>query len=418
MKDKWIEKYKKSTILANGEYVETLTAFNANIDTLYKFDQLQMDFTDITPELKEEITSLHGLKQSLLYCRENGLNREIDGSNLEEEFENGIQNIGGQAGIMANFLSNLNNSVIFYTPFLSEDLAELLNNDILYPTVEGDEFVLKNVKDCTNTDRTKNNLIFEFSGDKTGRMIVSDSLKGFGTYFRKGVEQHISKIDENLDRMLLSGFQNLRGNTESKLKKSSKQLELFETPIHLEYVDTDEELSSQILENIMPVVDSLGLDEFELRDLADESLSSEVHLGEAFNIAKDIIEEYQLSRIHIHTYNYHVTVVEDDYKINDEKIRDSMLFAEVCAIQMADKGRIPQKEDVQDFSMKDKYLKRLDHLEEFADFFDLEEFVESGIAEINGYRVIAIPTIIHEEPKRLVGMGDIISSAAFISELK
>ncbi|EHK00758.1 hypothetical protein HRED_11237, partial [Candidatus Haloredivivus sp. G17] len=46
-----------------------------------------------------------------------------------------------------------------------------------------------------------------------------------------------------------------------------------------------------------------------------------------------------------------------------------------------------------------------------------DEFVETGKALIEDYKVCAIPTLIHEDPKRLVGMGDLISSGAFAYEL-
>ncbi|PSH00810.1 MAG: hypothetical protein BRC30_01575, partial [Nanohaloarchaea archaeon SW_7_46_7] len=63
-------------------------------------------------------------------------------------------------------------------------------------------------------------------------------------------------------------------------------------------------------------------------------------------------------------------------------------------------------------------IERLDELEHFEDFFDLNGFVETGIACVDDLKVVAIPTIIHENPDRLVGMGDIISAGAFVGELK
>jgi len=87
--------------------------------------------------------------------------------------------IGGQAGIMSNFLAKTGNGVIFYTPLLSEDLSSRIDDKVLYPVMDG-EFELKNVRDASNTDRTKKNHIFEFdSKESTGRMILSDTLKGF-----------------------------------------------------------------------------------------------------------------------------------------------------------------------------------------------------------------------------------------------
>lgn len=419
MKSEWIEKFERSKRLREGEYIETLTAFNSNIDTIYSFDNLDLDFTSTEPEMKDKVETLEDLKQVLLHCRENGVNKEVDGSDLSVDINRGINHIGGQAGIMANFLSNLNNSVTFYTPMLSERLSNLLNKDILYPQIEENNFVLKNVKDCVNTDRTKNNLIFEFSNGKTGRLIVSDNLKGFGPYFRKGIEQNLETMDENLDRVLVSGFHNAKGNKDAKLTKSEKQLSLLDTPKHLEYVTTDEDTREKLEEHILPEVDSIGLDEYEIKELSSKEIDEDdLNLGTAYKASKNLIEQHSLSRVHLHTYNFHLIVVEKDYPVKSEKIRDAMLFGELSSIQLAEKGRIPDKEDIEDFDMEGKYLKRLDDFEDFADYFELNNFVEKGIAELEGYRVVAIPTIVIEDPERLVGMGDVISSATFTSEIK
>lgn len=418
MKDKWIEKFKNSRKLAKGNYVEVLTGFNANIDSIYNFEEMNIDFTDIEPQIHENIDSLTELKETIIYCRDNDISTEVNGSQLNFELDGGNDSIGGQGGIMAKFLSNFNNSVTFYTPFLSKDLSRHLNKEILYPVIEDNKFVLKNVKDCVNTDRTKNNLIFEFSEGKSGRLIVSDNLKGFGPYFRKGIEDNIPEMDNNLDRIMLSGFHNVRGNMEAKLKKSEKQLEMFETPIHVEYVDVDNNIREKLEKYILPQVDSIGLDEYELKELSDQDIKGDASLGDAYQCAKNLIQEHGLSRVHIHTYRYHVTVVEEDYEVDSKKIRSSMLFGGLCAVQVGEYGFIPGESEIMDFTMENKYMRKLDELEDFADYLDLDHFVETGTAEIEDFRIIATPVIVHEDPKRTVGMGDLISSATFTSELK
>ncbi|MFB6217386.1 MAG: hypothetical protein ABEJ72_10570, partial [Candidatus Aenigmatarchaeota archaeon] len=49
--------------------------------------------------------------------------------------------------------------------------------------------------------------------------------------------------------------------------------------------------------------------------------------------------------------------------------------------------------------------------------FGLEEnFEENGIADIEGFDVVVVPTPIAEKHKELVGLGDIISSGSFFYE--
>lgn len=420
MEEKWIEKYRDSKDLLKPSR-DVLVAFNANIDEVIDVGNLEIGLEEVRSRELEKVSGMEQLKSTLKYCMENSENRELELEELDHSFEGSEENIGGQAGIMANFLAGLGNGVIFYTPFLSEKLAELMDEKILYPVVEGD-FKLKNVRDSTNTDRTKQNLIFEYSGEQTGRVIFSRKLKGFGPYFRKGVEENFKDIEQNTDRTLLSGFHDVEGNVKAKLGKSGKQIEKLDTPIHIEFVYRNDELSSLIIEHILPRADSIGMDEGELARLT-ELLGLEINhggdmsLGEVFQASKQIVERFDLDRCHVHTYRFHACVATSDYSVSKKRMRDAMLFGELCAIKNAEKGGIPAAEDLERFDMEDKHLHDLGELEDFQEFFELEDFLEQGTAELEGHKVAAIPSIIHENPKRLVGMGDIISAGAFVAEL-
>lgn len=417
IKEDWEEKYRNSTDLVESS-VGVLTGFNANLDVIHQVSEIDLDLEGVNPELLEEVSNLDELRSSLKYCIENSENNESN-KNLEIDFE-GEEFIGGQAGIMSNFLAGTGNGVIFYTPLLSEELASEIDEKVLYPVIDGD-FTLKNVRDASNTDRNKKNHIFEFNKkDSSGRLILSDTLKGFGPYFRKGVEENLDTIQKNIECAVFSGFHDIEGNKDAKLKKSAKQLEMIDKPTHLEFVDKNQEITSLILKYILPKVDSFGLDETEFESLMEllemETPEGNLNLGKAFDASKRLIKKFDLERIHLHTYRYHLVVAENGYTTSKNEIRNSMLYGEVAAIQAADKGYIPSKEDISDFDMENKEINGLEELHHFGDFFDLERFDEKGIAEIDGYKVIAIPTIIHNNPEKTVGMGDIISSGAFTSE--
>lgn len=419
MKEQWLKRYRNSTNMVDESH-DVLVAFNANIDVVFDVGQLEIDL-DVEPEKLEEISGLKELKAALSYCIENGENREMELNELEHEFDSGEEYIGGQAGIMANYLSGTGNGVIFYTPFLSEELAANINEKVLYPMVDGD-FVLKNVRDSANTDRTKRNLIFEFSSETTGRAIFSRKQKGFGPYFRKGVEENFEEIEQNVDRIILSGFHDADGNIEAKLRKSEDQIKKLESNVHLEYVHRNDNLATMVAEHIMPGVDSIGLDEDELRRLSDvleieTEIDENPSLGEVFHAGKQIVDRFDMQRCHIHTYRFHLTVAKKEYNVSKERIRDAMLFGEVSAIQKCHSGEMPTKEDIKDFDMDEKRIQDLDDFQHFQDYFDLENFIEEGVAELEDHKLAAIPTIIDEEPERLVGMGDVISAGAFTAEI-
>lgn len=357
------------------------------------------------------------MKSTLAYCQENGENHEVNYSDLE--VEGGKKYIGGQAGIVSDFLAQTGNSAIFYTPYLSQELAEMMDERVLYPVSEEDRFVLKSVRDSVNSDRTKKNHIFEFDSGKTGRLILSDSLRGYGPYLPKPVEDNREVLEENVDCFFLSGFHNASGNVEAKIRKAEKQLSEIEKPIHLEYVH-DSGTSKLVVENIIPEVDSLGLDETELGllcEMKDVDCPDNPNFGEAFAALKQLLEKLDLERLHLHTYRYHIAVEKQSFGASLEELRGSMLYGEVCAIQSAEKGRIPDSDDVRDFDMDEKHLQGVEQLEDFGDFHGIEDFSTKGIAEIDGLKVAGVPVIIHEDPKRTVGMGDLISSGAFSSEM-
>ena len=411
MKSEWIERYREAG-RRERRSADLLVGFNANIDEIHRSEEL--DLQNVRPQHVEKVTSLKGLKKEIKYAELEEKSEEVE-LDFKPDLEPDKKRIGGQAGIISNFLTSQGKGVIFYTPFLSNELADEMNEKILYPTIDGD-FVLKNVKDASNSDRTKKNLVFELEGSH--RVIFSRKLRGFGPYFRKGVEENLKELENGVDRIIVGGFHDVTGNMESKLQKASKQLEKLDKTIHLEFVQRNE-TDELVVENIVPEVDSIGLDEEEMKELGKHLgvEADEGSLGEAFSVAQELIFNHNLSRVHIHTLRYHVTVVEKNYEISEEKIRDSMLYGELSALLTAGSGEFPHREDYKDFDMDDKHLHRLDELEHFSDFFEVPDFPETGIAEIKGLKVIAIPTLIHEDPGHVVGLGDIISSGSFTGEI-
>lgn len=414
LEESWIEKYRSSSSELDNSG-DVLVGFNANLDVVHNADQI--DYGSVEPVLKDEVETMGELKSCLNYCLTHNENHEVELGDLDIELEGDVS-IGGQAGIISNFLSNIGRGVIFYTPFLSQKLADRMNEKILYPLVD-EQFVLKNVRDAVNTDRTKENHIFEFKNEKSGRLILSDSIKGFGPYFRKGVEDNLDSIEENIDAAIFAGHHNIEGNSDAKIKKSASQLRKIQRPKHLEFVYKGREKSKKIAEDILTTVDSLGLDETEfigLTSLNEAHEGDQVNLGEAFEKSKMLLREYGIARIHLHTYNFHVVVTRDSYPVKKEHIQRSMLFGELCSLQIARKGRLPEKEDIESEDFEGYEINGFKEMKDFGEFFDLEDFKETGIAEVDGYNVVVIPTLINPDPKRTVGMGDVISSAAFLNE--
>lgn len=343
---------------------------------------------------------------------ENSENLEVE-KKSDLELGGGRDQLGGQAGIVSNFLSSTNNTVIFYTPFLSEEIAENVNENVLYPS-EG--FELKNVRDSVNSDRIKKNIVIEFAEKSSGRLILSDKLKGFGPYFRGEVEKNLDKIDQNVDRVFVSGFHDADGNKIAKFTKAKRQLRQIDSTVHLEYVNTDRDTAELMTETVIPSADSLGTDLEELEELC-EVLDIELEndsLGAVFQACKELLEELNIDRIHVHTFNFQVCVATDNYEIEAERMEKSLRFGAFSGFLLADKGSLPTIDDYK--TREDSEIKGIDDLKHFGDHLNLEDFEYEGFCVIDGYKVAAVPNLVHPDPERLVGLGDVVSSSAFVSE--
>jgi ADP-dependent phosphofructokinase/glucokinase len=323
---------------------------------------------------------------------------------------------------MAKHLAATGDAPVLYTPEVSGKLADRLGDRILCPEVEEGRLVLRNVEDCVNSERTKKNLIFEYSGDRDGRIIFSSELKGFGPYFDSELEPHLEQLDSKMDRFLLSGFHDAEGNVDAKLEKARRQLREIDTPVHHEYVHRPEKAET-IVEKILSEVESVGLDARELRKLSDTSgVETEVpddpSLGESFAAARKLIEHLELDRIHIHTLTHHVVVASESYPVSKEEMRKGLLYGVASGAEMCQQGSYPSESEIEDFSMHGRELHGVQELRDFGEFFNLGSFTETGIAKIEGLKVAAVPSLIVEEPEKLVGLGDVISCGSFVGETK
>jgi ADP-dependent phosphofructokinase/glucokinase len=412
MKKEWIQKYRE---IEQPEFNSTiLTGFNANIDIINR-QKTNENLKEKQAEKKDEVKNKEDLLKAIKYCKKEDSSYEAQ-LRYSPEIE-GEKRLGGQAGIIANLMNRLGNKSIFYTPFLSQKLANKIDEEVLYPVNE-DSFGFKTLKNSINSDRTKENFIIEFK-ESNNRLILSDNLRGFEPFFRESVAEKIGKERSEIDRIILSGFHDTQGNTKAKLKKAEKQLEKIDKSKHLEYVQTSPEKTSQILEHIAPHFTSIGLDQEELQQIA-KGLGKQVNdqptLQEAYKISKKIIEEVGVQRVHIHTKKYHTTITKNTYSLKPEEILKAMLKSSLTAAKTAQKGETPEHHQIQ-LDTNQMHLKKLDPLEKFQEKHNLEDFKETGTAKIQDYKITAIPPVITENPEKIVGLGDIISATAFAAEI-
>ena len=278
-------------------------AFNANIDTVHKLSEKKLEkiieknsakkIISSAKNPPKKIASKEDFLANLIYTIKTSSAREIACQNNETTkwadkcFLPKEERTGGQTGIMANFLVGLGIDVIAYTPLLSEKQASFFDAQIKYPLVKNSKFATVAIKKASNSECTKINRIFEFKkGFKLGsttscranRFILASRPKGTEPYFSKELEAHIPKMFHGVNRVILSGYQSEKACNLAHFRKEKMQIkEIKKTNpklmIHLEEAFiSDKRLEKDIIEYIAKNVDSIGMNEVEVRQIARANL--------------------------------------------------------------------------------------------------------------------------------------------------
>ena len=215
------------------------------------------------------------------------------------------------------------------------------------------------------------------------------------------------------NRAFLSGYQYLR--TKKEFASAAGQLRRIRTVhprmrTHVECVSgLQPEILSLMLRHILPETDSIGLNEHELgmythvlggpdRPPGGDTPAFSVSLvNEAIALARAT----GAARVHVHTYGYYLVVL-DDGTARPELSRDALVFAAREAAGAAGGGEV---------AISPEGLRAYDGI--------CTAFGPGGAPGIfhAGSRVIVVvPTRIAQNVRRTVGLGDILSSTAFVAD--
>ena len=214
-------------------------------------------------------------------------------------------------------------------------------------------------------------------------------------------------------RAFLSGYQYLQ--TEEEFALAAEQILLMKKNndpmrIHLESVSvTDDAVIGGIIRHILPVADSIGLNEHELLLLLHHLHPYDDEYGifgtlSPVQLVKGAIKVSRicdLKRLHLHTFGYYVLVLRKDCAHPAVSL-NAMLFASLAAAHAA-KGTCTDISPV-----------GICAFEQIDDAFGPQR--SPGIFLIDRYTIIIIPTIIAQNITKSSGLGDILSSTAFVAD--
>jgi ADP-dependent phosphofructokinase/glucokinase len=409
--------------------VSVLCAYNANVDAI----------TDVGPELEATLESPHAgsvervgspsdlataIVRSMAEGR--GDEREITAALadwLGDHVEPDERRVGGQAGIMADYLTVVGGSPVLYAFLLSEDQKATFRHPsrIRVPVVAGSlpdgSLSLRPLTGVESTPSTKTNWVFEFergaelfgtTATATTRCIAASRPEAFSLE-TGAIAAHAETLGERVDCAILGGYHALKreyvdGTTYADhLDRGREFLEALGrgTTVQIEYgVTHDEALRAAIVEEVVPAADVLGLDGGEL-DLLARDLGlrpPEPDVESRCEALRTIRDELGLSAVKLHARDYFVAVT-DGY-VAPEHVREGFRFAAIAAAAKANHGRLTDASQLEDGANVEPSPAGAESVERVADRAD----------------VVAVANRVFVDHASTVGIGDVVSCSSFALE--
>ena len=351
--------------------------------------------------------------------------------------------MGGQGGIIANTLALLKiNKVVAHTnshPALQA--KQFLDLDNLFAIDENAELA----KACTisrDNDTPLIHWIIEFDkGDsfsingkeficpKSNRFIATYDPLNLNLVIDKNFVSYLNHTQ--VDYLILSGFHPLlaRKNGIELIKNAVPLIKQWQKNnpqmiTHLEVASTqDLAVRKAIVEYIAPLMQSAGLNERETIDLLNVcdgkdlalKIEQETTAPNLFDALLYLKQRLDIPRLQLHMFGLYLTIQDERFPFSAKENLLGMLTAAVVSSSKAYNGALENYQDItltKDFPPSDIGLKELTTLSEKL---NKPELAQTGVCKFNDLYVSAIPTILVDKPKTLVGMGDTISSISLIA---
>lgn len=114
-------------------------------------------------------------------------------------------------------------------------------------------------------------------------------------------------------------------------------------------------------------------------------------------------------------FGLYMTIQDKDFIYTPEQNLKGMMTAAVVSSSKAYNGEIAKYDDVTKTLGMPVSNQGLNELTALSEMLHKKELLEAGVCEIDDFWLSAIPTILIEKPKTLVGMGDTISSVSLLA---
>ncbi len=373
-----------------------LYAYNLCLDKIKYIDGTSWIPLHRTPAFLKTMDDVYG---ALLHCMRNGVGHEMAFSDevLAREIESlgfAEKRLGGQVGIMANLAVMFNAEAVIYPSFVSEEISQLLDPRILVPQ-NGRLVPVRESRFARNLPH----YIFEFKrGMQTNGIDVPTDNRFIASFITESMEysndfeEMLSSLAHRTQYSMISGFHLISSTlgkriVRERIAKIRDHMEILKQNgnhrIHCEMGAMDSGIISN-LNKVLPLTDSVGLNETELISLAchygKETKNNICSLFDAMVFLKD---RFCLRRIHMHALGYYICLTQ-----NPHHERDALLLASLAAASRAQHGEIhniSQLEDSKRIPISPQGMHDLTILSQYIGSKDLrEEGIEGD--------VVCIPT--------------------------
>ncbi|MBI4406392.1 hypothetical protein HY571_00585 [Candidatus Micrarchaeota archaeon] len=446
---------------------KVLCAFNALVDKTVRYDARLFHF--LCRELEQESRAVHKkssakltridspllLLAALIQAFKTGKAIHLPTNqalvNWLENFPHAAS-IGGQAGIISNQLALIGAKPVLYTNQLSPQLAHIFSPRVKIPAGNG-ALSFHSIRDAADKkQKTRVNFVIEFSkGDAlqfAGKIYVAPRSNRVILYsssvpplFDSRLTHHLPELGENIDAGIFSGYHALQpvyedGTTfEYYLSLEELYLEMLKShrnvPLHVEYVSTpNKEVDAVIYQHVAKHVDSFGLNEVEIVELAEKlklkrfatNIVKNENAVSLHAAAEKIMEKLDLKRMHVHNLGYHLVLLKKrvDIQAQKKQVR-ALLFGSLVATSRALKGKEITRGEIQtalDTGVNEKVLNQMARL---CSHFDLsrtraEHAILTGVFDAGNHYLLCVPGQV-VLPRQTKGLGDVLSSCSFLAGL-
>ena len=457
LKKLWLKNFSTvpETLKRMKEVGAVATAFNTNIDAVLKVSGKKI--VELAKQLGLGLKELEDIKQTkleqpsdvlkgLFKCFKNGIAEEwltedtlVYDWMVENLGYNRLQ-MGGQGGIVANALAVTGVQKVYaHTNSLPKLQAEqfLKRENLMSFDHEGKEKPAYSIN--REVDIPLIHWILEFDKNDNveldGKTFTCPKSNRFiATYdplnLHLVMDEHFvnNMAKKKIDYIVLSGFHALTEKNNG-VKLQDDALPIIKgwkdngDLIHLEIASTqDIAVRKAIIKKIAPIVDSVGVNEREAIDILEvtgyedlaEKCNKDTHSVNMFEAILNIKKHIKTPRIQLHMFGLYITIQDKGYKIKPEENLRGMMLAATVAAGKAGTGNINEEKNLLWAQGQEVSDVGLNELRDLSEHIKKPELLSHGIAEFDGFDIIAIPTILVEKPVTLVGMGDTISSISLV----